>query len=399
MFAPCEKPVAASSPRSRLASRSATSPRYKWWVVAMLWFVCFFNYADRQAIYAVFPTLKQELGFTNVELALIGSAFMWVYAAGAPVAGFICDRFRRKDLILGGCLFWSLVTVTTGWSSTVWQFVTVRALEGFGETFYMPASLALVSDYHDGRTRSRALAWHQSSVYIGTIFGSWLGAWFAERHGWRTGFYFFGAMGMLLAVLLYRVLREPRRGEADAEARVRIVTAGVSIKTDTPSIGETLTAIFRTPVVPCLMLAFVLANFVATIFLTWTPTFLVEKFGFKLTSAGLSGTIFIHLASAFAVPVAGWLADRLARRFVGGRMAVQAAGLLIGAAFVVLVATADTTVTLLVAMTGFGVCKGFYDSGIFASMYDAVEPRMRGAAAGLMNTVGWGGGALGPIFV
>jgi len=168
---------------------------------------------------------------------------------------------------------------------------------------------------------------------------------------------------------------------------------------ETPSIGETLTAIFRTPVVPCLMVAFVLANFVATIFLTWTPTFLVEKFGYKLTSAGLSGTIFIHLASAVAVPLAGWLADRLTQRFVGGRMAVQAAGLLVGAAFVLLVATADNSVTLLVAMTGFGVCKGFYDSGIFASMYDAVEPRMRGAAAGLMNTVGWGGGALGPLFV
>jgi MFS family permease len=369
------------------------SPRYKWWVVAMLWFVCFFNYADRQAIYAVFPTLKQELGFTNVELALIGSAFMWVYAAGAPIAGFICDRFRRKDLILGGCLFWSVVTVTTGWSHTLWQFVTVRALEGFGETFYMPASLALVSDYHDGRTRSRALAWHQSSVYIGTILGSWLGAWFAEHHGWRLGFYFFGAMGMLLAVMLYRVLREPARGEAEAGA-----AASLSSR-DTPGIGETLTAIFRTPVVPCLMLAFVLANFVATIFLTWTPTFLVEKFGFKLTSAGLSGTIFIHLASACAVPLAGWLADRLTTRFIGGRMLVQAAGLLIGAMFVLLVATADNTSALLIAMTGFGVCKGFYDSGIFASMYDAVEPRMRGAAAGLMNTVGWGGGALGPLFV
>jgi MFS family permease len=360
----------------------------------MLWFVCFFNYADRQAIYAVFPTLKQELGFSNVELALIGSAFMWVYAAGAPVAGFICDRFRRKDLILGGCLFWSLVTITTGWSSTVWQFVTVRALEGFGETFYMPASLSLVSDYHDGRTRSRALAWHQSSVYIGTILGSWLGAWFAEHHGWRVGFYFFGGMGILLAIMLYRVLREPERGEAERDA-----TAPSRAAATTPSIGETLTAIFRTPVVPCLMLAFVLANFVATIFLTWTPTFLVEKFGFKLTSAGLSGTIFIHLASACAVPLAGWLADHLTRRFVGGRMAVQAVGLLIGAGFVLLVATADTTRMLLVAMTGFGICKGFYDSGIFASMYDAVEPRMRGAAAGLMNTVGWGGGALGPIFV
>jgi MFS family permease len=50
-------------------------------------------------------------------------------------------------------------------------------------------------------------------------------------------------------------------------------------------------------------------------------------------------------------------------------------------------------------MAFFGACKGFYDSGIFASLFDAVEPRARGSAAGLMNTVGWGGGALGPLFV
>src|SRR5262252_1252922 len=89
--------------------------RYKWWVVGMLWFVCFFNYADRQAIASVFPALETEFHFTKPELGLIGSAFMWVYAAGAPFAGFVADRARRKDLILGGCLFWSFVTVTTGW--------------------------------------------------------------------------------------------------------------------------------------------------------------------------------------------------------------------------------------------------------------------------------------------
>ncbi|TMP96980.1 MAG: MFS transporter, partial [Verrucomicrobia bacterium] len=144
---------------------------YKWWVVAMLWLICFFNYADRQAIFAVFPKLKEEFSFDKVQLGLIGSAFMWVYAAGAPVAGLICDRLRRKDLILGGCLFWSFVTIATGWCHKLWHFVTVRALEGFGETFYFPASMSLVSDYHDRRTRSRAFSFHQSSVYVGTILG------------------------------------------------------------------------------------------------------------------------------------------------------------------------------------------------------------------------------------
>jgi MFS family permease len=99
------------------------------------------------------------------------------------------------------------------------------------------------------------------------------------------------------------------------------------------------------------------------------------------------------------VPLAGWLADRLIRAMPGGRMLVQGAGLLLGATFVYLVGHTTSTTTLLVAMTGFGFCKGFYDSGIFASLYDVVEPRARGTAAGIMNTVGWGGGALGPLFV
>ncbi len=364
----------------------------------MLWFVCFFNYADRQAIFSVFPKLKEEFGFDPLQLGLIGSAFMWVYAFGAPVAGFVCDRFRRKDLILGGCLFWSFVTVTTGWCSKLWHFVTVRALEGFGETFYFPASMSLTSDYHSRRTRSRALSFHQSSVYVGTIGGSWAGAWFAEHYGWRVGFYFFGAMGMLLALALYRFLREPQRGEAESAAGELAVQDGAAAAAPL-SLRETLRVIFRSPAVPLLMLAFVGANFVATIFLTWTPTFLVEKFHFKLTAAGLSGSVFIHLASAASVPIAGWLADQLVRRFAGGRMVVQAAGLVIGASFVVIVGQTADKGTLLLAMTAFGLCKGFYDSGIFASLYDAIEPRARGTAAGLMNTVGWTGGALGPVFV
>ena len=358
----------------------------------MLWFVCFFNYADRQAIFAVFPKLKAEFGFDKVQLGLIGSAFMWVYAAGAPFAGLIGDRLRRKDLILGGCFFWSLITVMTGWCGKFWQFVTVRALEGFGETFYFPASMSLLSDYHSGQTRSRALSFHQSSVYLGTILGSWLGAWFAERHGWRFAFYFFGAAGMVLAVVLYKFLREPRRGQSEWAASTAPPAPPLPVR-------ESLRMVFRTPTAVVLMLAFIGANFVATIFLTWTPTFLVEKFGFKLSNAALSGTVFIHLASAFSVPVGGILADWFSKRWPGGRMLVQALGLLAGSAFVVAVGLTKDVTTLIGAMIVFGACKGLYDANIFASLYDVVHPRARATAAGFMNTVGWGGGALGPLAV
>jgi MFS family permease len=385
---------AISSPIPEPRSIARASARYGWWVVFMLWFVCFLNYADRQAIFSVFPKLENEFGFDKVQLGLIGSAFMWVYALAAPLAGFAGDRWRRKHLILGGCLFWSLVTMLTGRCGKLWQFVSVRALEGLGESVYFPASTSLLSDYHGTTTRSRALAIHNSGVYLGTIAGGWLGAWFAVHTGWRSGFYVFGSAGILLSLLLYRFLREPLRGQAEARP------ASQPAETLAPlTLREIGPVILRCPTALLLLGAFLAANFVAAIFLTWTPTFLVEKFHFKLTSAGLSGSVFIHLASALSIPVGGWLADRWARRWAGGRMLVQALGLLLGAVFVFLVGTTRNVSTLLVVMSLFGVCKGLYDSNIFAAIFDVVEPRARGTAAGIMNTVGWGGGALGPLAV
>src|SRR5438067_1640316 len=136
---------------------------YRWWVVAMLWFVCFFNYADRQAIFSVFPVLKTEMCLSDVQLGVIAGAFMWLYAASAPLAGLIADRFPRKNLILGGLLFWSAVTLATAFCREYWQLVAVRAVEGLGESIYFPASMSLIGDYHGASTRSRAMSVHQSS--------------------------------------------------------------------------------------------------------------------------------------------------------------------------------------------------------------------------------------------
>jgi hypothetical protein len=78
-------------------------------------------------------------------------------------------------------------------------------------------------------------------------------------------------------------------------------------------------------------------------------------------------------------------------------MLIQALGLLVGTGFIALFGTAADTATLIVAMIGLGACKGFYDSGIFASLYDVVELRARASAAGVMNTIGWAGGFLGTL--
>ena len=357
-------------------------PAYRWVVVGLLWLVCVFNYADRQAIFSVFPALQVEMGLTDGQLGVVGGAFMWVYAAALPVAGVVADRCNRKALILGGLVFWSLVTLATGWATDYWHLVACRALEGLGEAFYFPASMSLVSDYHGPRTRSRAMGLHQSSVYVGTVLGGAVAGYCADTTGWRSGFTLFGGLGVGLAAVLVFALKEPPRG-ATAEP-----TAGDAVR----GVGE----VARIPMAWLLTLAFVGANFVAAIFLTWMPTYLKRQYGMSLTAAGLNATLWLQAASVVGVLAGGFLADRAAGRVRGGRPLVQAGGLLLGAPLIFLTGWTRETQVLVVALCGFGFFKGLYDANIWASLYDVVPAHRRATAQGLMNAVGWFGAGVAP---
>lgn len=370
---------------------------YRWWVVGMLWLVCFFNYADRQAIFSVFPLLREEMGLSNVQLGIVAGAFMWVYAAFGPIAGLIGDRLNRKTLILGGLIFWSLVTIATALSTQYWHLVLFRALEGLGEAFYFPAAMSVVADYHGPRTRSRAMALHQSSVYAGTIAGGTFAGLMGQLYGWRSGFYLFGTLGVVLAVVLIFFLREPPRGAAEA-----VVEDSPSRETEEvrrPGVRATLGAIYGTPMVRVLTLVFVGANFVAMIFLSWMPSYLFDRFGMTLAMAGFSATAYLQIASVLGVLSGGILADRLVRRYRGGRMMTQALGLFLGVPFIFLSGWTLSVPVLILALAGFGYFKGMYDANIWASLYDVVRPRYRASALGFMNSIGWLGGGVAPVAI
>ena len=383
---------------TQAAPVQTATPAYKWWVVGMLWLISFFNYADRQAIFSVFPLLEREMRLTPVQLGLLGSAFAWVYGLGAPFAGMIVDRVRRKTAILGGLQAWSLICMATVFSSDFRHLFFWRAAEGLGETFYYPASMSLISDYHGRDTRSRAMGLHQTSVYVGTIGGGFFAGLIGQHYGWRLSFIVFGGLGVALGFVLNRFLTEPPRGAADV-AELKSTHAPVSSSRSLP-LAEFLRLVGRTPTLLCLMGAFMCANFVAVVLLSWMPKFLYDKFGMGLAMAGLTATIFVQLASMAGAPLGGWLADYWRRRTPRGRLAVQMVGVLGGAPFVALCGLTPSVGTLIIALTVWGFFKGLYDANIFASVFDVVRPEARGTAAGFMNAVGWlAGGGSAPLVI
>jgi MFS family permease len=378
-------------------ARGKAALRYRWYVVGMLWAISFFNYADRQAIFSVFPLLEKQMGLSTIELGLLGSSFAWVYGFCAQFAGLIVDRVRRKMAILGGLHAWSLICMATGLVASFRGLFVLRAAEGLGETFYYPASVSLISDYHGRSTRSKAIGLHQTSVYVGTIAGGFFAGLIGQFYGWRWSFYVFGGLGVVLGFALQRFLREPSRGAADfADSGCDSAAA----RTVHLRVSDSLRAVWGSPTALVLMTAFVCANFVAVTLLSWMPTFLYGKFHMSLAMSGLTATVFAQLASLAGAITGGWMADFWRSRSPRGRLLVQAVGVLGGAPFVALCGLTQSVGTLIVALVAWGFFKGLYDANIFASLFDVVRPEARGTASGWMNTVGWlGGGGAAPLVI
>jgi MFS family permease len=361
---------------------------YRWWVVGMLWMVCLLNYADRQAIFSLFPPIQAHFDLTKVQLGVLGTSFMWTYALCGPAAGWLCDRLSRKKTILAALVFWSLATAATAVARSYTSLVVLRALGGLGEAFYFPAALSLIADYHGASTRSRAMSLHQSGVYVGSVAGGTLAAWIGQRHGWRVPFVYFGALGVLLASMLWIALRERPRGAVDRGPELPRVSGEARRPWSSLLTNKSALAVAA---------IFLGANFVALIFLSWTPTFLYERFHLTLSMAGFSGTAYLQLSSILGVLAGGWLADRLVRRQRGGRMLAQAAGLLLGTPFLFLIGWVHTLGAVMVAIVGFGLGKGIYDANIWASLYDVIPVAQRGVAVGAVNSLGWIGGGIATV--
>jgi MFS family permease len=291
-----------------------------------------------------------------------------------------------------GLAFWSVICAATGFARTYYQLLFFRAAEGLGESVYFPASLTVLADYHPPETRSRALSIHQTSVYVGTAGGTFVAGVLGDHYGWRSPFFVLGLIGLAYSLWLGTQIVEPSRGASE-----RPETSPDETEAAPPRFGPDAAEVLRTPAAAMLIVVFIAANFVAMAFMAWLPMFIKRKFGMSLTGSSLTSTAW-SLASLVGALAGGYLADLAAWR-PGGRIKVQAFGLIAAAPFVLAMALADTVNLMVLILLAVGFCKGVYDANIWASLYDVTRPALRGTATGLMNSVGWAGGFLAPLVV
>ena len=361
--------------------------KHAWLVVALLVPVALLNYLDRQMLAAMKFSVMQDIPDIGLEAnwGKVLALFKWVYAFLSPIGGYIADRYSRRHVIVGSLFVWSVVTWATGHVTTYEQLLAVRALMGVSEAFYIPAALALIADYHTGPTRSRAIGAHQMGIYVGVIVGGFSGyAADSPDLGWRWAFSACGLVGVLYALPLFWLIRNPVRQ-----------TSGDNLTAPTPqgALRELLTN--RSFIL--LVLYFTLPALAGWVVRDWMPAILKSEFNIGQGKAGVSATLFWQCAAIFGAVLGGWLADRWMRRSGRGRIYVSAIGmgLIIPAMFGV--GYAPQTGALWVAIAFlllFGLGWGFFDCNNMPILCQIARPELRSTGYGIMNLVSISAGGL-----
>jgi MFS family permease len=302
--------------------RAGVAPLERWYVLIVMCLVYAINIAARYVVTTVFEPIRLELALSDAGAAFLTGVPLALFyvVCGIPIA-WLADRSNRRNIVAVSLVLWSGFTVLCGLSVSYLQFLLSRIGVGVGEAGGTPSSTSIVSDCFPAERRPMAL----SVFALGAPIGAWLGADLAgavaQVHGWRAAFFALGVPGVVLGLLVFLTIREPRRGQLDAMAAERRA-----------SFSESLAFLWRQRAAFHVIMGSGVCSLWGWGLVWWTPTFLLRTYGLNVAQAGaLTG--HIHLVGGLlATASAAWFMSR--PNMLDARRVLWMLGLVIGCATV-----------------------------------------------------------------
>ncbi|MBQ4635549.1 MAG: MFS transporter [Akkermansia sp.] len=376
--------------------------KWAWIAVAVLWVVVMLNYFDRQLLAALRSSIVDApnggIEMTDSQFGLVTSFFLIVYAVLSPVGGYLADRFSRKFIILMSLVIWSVVTYMTGASTSYQELIFWRALMGVSEAFYIPAALALITDYHRGKTRSLATGLHMSGIYTGQMIAG-CGAMMAGtpcQLGWSLTFEVFGFIGVAYALVVIFFLRDPEGDTAAAEAPATTTEAEEKPAAEKIDLKVALKGLFTGPAMAILMAMIACAGFANWFLMNWYPTLVEEMFKIPADIAAPQATFWINLAKYGAVLAAAVIADRWYLRNCNARAYVPGIAFCLAGPCVILAMVLGEGLGLAVVLALVatqGIAQGAMDATLMPVLRSQIDERFSATGYGLLNLTSVGAGA------
>jgi predicted MFS family arabinose efflux permease len=370
------------------------SPSYVRYAMWMLLFIYTLNFLDRQIVNILAEPIKQDLGLSDTQLGLLtGLAFAVVYTVlGIPIARY-ADKFttNRVGVIAVALAVWSGFTALCGLAGNFVHLLLARIGVGIGEAGCTPPAHSLITDKAPPDKRASALAFYSMGVPLGSLLGMALGGVMADVLGWRWAFILVGLPGVILAVIAWMTIKEPRRLGLVPPPAPGVTQIG--FKGALAELGKR-----RTYWLVCLGAAVI--SFLGYGQIAFFGSFYARVHGMQIGEIGLLLGLMIGSAGVLGTWIGGQIADAAAKRDTRAYMTVPAVALIAGGPFFIaamLVNNPYLSMALLAIPTAL---NSLWYGPVYAAIQSLAGPRLRATAVAIMlfivNMIGLG---LGPLTI
>ena len=259
----------------------------------------FVNFIDRYILAGVQELVKKEFSLSDERIGALTFWFFVTYMCAAPLTGWLGDHFPRKPLIVISALLMSGMNLFTATVHSYFALNLRHAALGIAEASFSVYAPALLADFFEPEQRNRVLTIFYTAIPVGAAFGFALGGALGGRFGWRVPFYVSAGPGILIAVLIWFFMKEPKRGETDFSH----AGGKKSVKDSVLGLAKNPQYLFAT--FGMAMVVFSLGGISA-----WVPSFLQRAGGYSSGAAGLIVGGVTVLGGLGGTAVGGWIAQQ-----------------------------------------------------------------------------------------
>jgi MFS transporter, AAHS family, 4-hydroxybenzoate transporter len=270
---------------------------------------------DISALASAAPELARTWHIPAKSFGLAFSASLCGILFGAPLLGYVGDRFGRKRAIVSGCLIYGLGTLATAWAANLDQITVLRLVTGVGIGGLMPNTIALNAELAPKRLRATLIVLMFTGITMGSALPGYIQAWLIPQYGWRIMFWIGGIAPLAVAAALFLELPESVKflvSQADRRAEllatIRCFRSDLSIADDaqfvsapgTRAIGTGIAQILGGAlawITPLLWICFTTALMANFFISSWLPLILdgnglsAKQSGIAISSYHYGGTI------------------------------------------------------------------------------------------------------------
>ena len=389
------------------AAADFPAPKQGYYVLAVLILAYIVSYIDRTMLTLLVDPIRATLQISDFQISLLhGFAFAIFYTVLGLPMGRIADRYNRRNLIIGGILFWSIATALCGFARNFWQMFAARVSVGVGEATLSPSAYSLLSDYFPPERRSRVLSIYTSGIYLGagiaTFGGGALIAFvpglhipgFGYHEPWQIIFLIIGMLGLPVGIALLTV-REPQRRGVQATLAPGVDAVRIPLAVILTYMWQ------RRRVYAMLILGISCYAMMTNGLKGWIPTFLQRTYGWSPADVGVQFGLVLLVFGTLGTAWGGFGAVWLQKRGYADanmRLSIIAALLILPFA---IAAPLMPTGQLSLALYAIVILLAGVPFGVSAAAIQQITPnRMRGQVSAVylfwLNLAGIG---TGPIVV